>query len=1442
MSLLQEPAIPVTALIPPDDPERPDRSKAAGLLSAGERLLTHLARGHAPSAHDIRAAMEEAFGASDSTGAWVWKDAYEALEIAQLLFLRRFLPSMRKSAKAPIQLLSMLQRLGDLIPTHTRRSEDSIGLQQFSTPLELAFLVAEAAAITADDVVLEPSAGTGQLAIFAEAAGASLHLNELSPTRADILATLFNTTVTGFNAEQIHDRLAEAVRPTVIIMNPPFSASPNVTGTMHGVDLRHVKSALNRLAPGGRLVAMTSAGLWPHNPQWKEAFDQLSKIATLRYTTAVSGKMFQRHGTTIPTRLSVFDKRPAADADTKCSAEDAISPQRILSDIAAWVPARAPCAKRITVALNTPVSKPLPKPAQHSDAASSAPAHVIRGIEITYSLVDAPATTASQGLYQNYAPERIMVDGACPPPTALVQSTAMASVKPPAPAYRPHLPPDVIKKGLLSDAQLECVIYAGEAHARLLTGHWTVDDTLDHVSAATSDTANAVQFRRGFFIGDGTGVGKGRGVSGIILDNWIKGRTKAVWVSKSDTLLEDAQRDWSALEQEKLLIVPQSRFKQGKPIPLSQGILFTTYATLRSTEREGKKSRLAQITDWLGHDFDGVIIFDEAHAMGNAATSNNDRGTKKASQQGICGLRLQHALPNARVVYVSATGATTIENLSYAQRLGLWGNDDLPFPTRADFVAAMQQGGIASSEVLARDLKALGLYIARSLSYEGVEVDILEHALTEQQIDIYNHYARAYKVIHTNLHEALKASGISDEAGATLNKNAKSAALSAFEGNKQRFFNHLITAMKVPTLLKALQEDLDDGKACVIQLVSTSEALMERRLSQLSPSEMNTLNFDVTPREYVLDYLQNSFPTQLFETYSDEEGELQSRPVFTEDGQPVFCKWAVEQRDFMLEQLQLLPPVQAAMDQIIHHFGTDMVAEVTGRSRRIVKKPGMTGFELCVENRSGSANLSETSAFMDDRKRILIFSDAGGTGRSYHADLNSLNQRPRVHYLLEAGWKADTAIQGLGRSHRSNQKQPPLFRPVATDVRGEKRFLSTIARRLDSLGAITRGQRQTGGQGMFRPSDNLESTYARDSLRAFYSHLHKGIVPCTTLQQFQDATGLKIVDRDGTMLEDLPPISRFLNRVLALEIQMQNDIFAYFETLLETRIERAKAAGTFDLGLETITAESLTVETRQLIASNAATGAETLLLKIRQKDRTKPRTLDSLHEYLGYRGAVRLVNSKSKRAALQIPTSSLMNEDGTLEDRVRLLRPMESTAVPVNSMPESNWEPCDQKTFEWLWTEELGGLSEFTETSFHVMTGLLLPYWKRLPLNNPRVYRFTTDKGEALIGRLIPTEVLGAFTQDKPDLTPEEAWDHVLNNGILRLEDDLLVKRITTMHAPRIELLGFTQGQYQQLKAIGLFAETIAWKLRLFIPTGSLEGPPILAKLLRAHPIRSTTF
>ena len=72
------------------------------------------------------------------------------------------------------------------------------------------------------------------------------------------------------------------------------------------------------------------------------------------------------------------------------------------------------------------------------------------------------------------------------------------------------------------------------------------------------------------------------------------GRRRALWISKSDALIEDARRDWSALGQERLLVQPLSRFRPGTPIRLHEGILFLTYATLRSAERDGKPDEVSK--------------------------------------------------------------------------------------------------------------------------------------------------------------------------------------------------------------------------------------------------------------------------------------------------------------------------------------------------------------------------------------------------------------------------------------------------------------------------------------------------------------------------------------------------------------------------------------------------------------------------------------------------------------------------------------------------------------------------------------------------------------------------------------------------------------------------------------------------------------------------------
>jgi hypothetical protein len=107
------------------------------------------------------------------------------------------------------------------------------------------------------------------------------------------------------------------------------------------------------------------------------------------------------------------------------------------------------------------------------------------------------------------------------------------------------------------------------------------------------------------------------------------------------------------------------------------------------------------------------------------------------------------------------------------------------------------------------------------------------------------------RTIHHNLEAALTATGVNDASGQTNASAARSAAKSRFESTKQRFFNHLLLGMKAPTIIRAIGEDLAEGYACVIQVVSTGESLLKRRLEAMDPEDELTQGA-LTPRDYVL--------------------------------------------------------------------------------------------------------------------------------------------------------------------------------------------------------------------------------------------------------------------------------------------------------------------------------------------------------------------------------------------------------------------------------------------------------------------------------------------------------------------------------------------------------------------------------------------------------------
>ena len=1411
--------------------------------------------------------MSDAFGGTDASSAWEWRLAFDLMQAAGLQAVLR---GMERAGRASVAL-DLTREIAARLPTETRRSERQMQLQQFSTAMDWGWVVALAARVSASDVVLEPSAGVGCLAALTVASCGSkpaqqpkLILNEIDPTRRALLSLLTGQSALPHDAEFIDDLLPRDMQPSVVVMNPPFASSAARSGDA-SIALRHVLSAAKRLAPGGRLVAIVPPSVSPlrGGALWGRLMEEVTPLMRLTLPREAFAKM----GTNVETHILIADKlsadqakeAPAMRRATVASvvqAQEVIGTQLLLRQpIAPTVSAGEPALRG-----KAPENQPSRLPRfmghiGHGTPASSAPTPrkmVLPGRSATLGAKAASSTAlvplkvsvfvqprpneAVSDVYARYVPQRMEIEGAKAHPTTLVESLAMASVAPPCPladVIDLKLPEHVIREGLLSDAQLETLLMAESAFAHDLPGQFVENEQHRLIRADQDETARS--YRKGYFLGDGTGCGKGRQVAGLILTGWAAGRRKALWVSKSASLIHDAKRDWTDLGGAPTDIHALSKWTADEAIKISEGILFVTYATLRAVSQKGK-TRLEQVLDWLGDDYEGVIAFDEAHAMQNAGGSVSTRGASGPSQQGLAGVRLQNALPQARVLYVSATGATEVANLAYATRLGLWGSGEgYPFPSREAFVEAMEAGGVAAMEVVARDLKSLGLYTARALSFEGVEYDILEHRLTEDQITAYDAWARAFKVIHGNLHKALEATGVTKSEGGSSEAgsgSAKAAAISAFETTKQRFFGHLLLSMKARSVIAALEADIAEGWAPVVQIVSTGEALLNRRLDALTPEEELT-EASLSPREYVLSYLQNAFPVLQMQLIEQEDGTVLAQPLRNADGTPVISREAEELRDRMIEDLLLLPPLPTALDQIIWALGAERVAEVTGRSQRPIKTQDG---RLKIERRAASANVAESEAFMAGTKEVLIFSDAGGTGRSYQAAQTAVNQKRRRHYLLEPGWRADNAIQGLGRTHRSAQVSAPFFRVCTTDVHGEKRFTSTIARRLDTLGALTKGQRETASQGMFRAEDNLESPIARGCLRALYRDITFARDAVMPLETFEDWTGLRLTNSEGQLLEELPPIQRFLNRILALPIGMQNAIFSDFMERIATMTERARAAGTLDVGLEQLRGEKITAGAPEALCTDAATGAVTSLVPITVENRCRYFSAAKARDI--YERFVPMQNISSGKIALIAPAPrSSFDEAGDLVEERRVIRPTGTTWISELQFSKSQWEPISAERFASLWDAEVAELPDWDIKTIYLLTGLILPIWRSIPGTSTRIYRAKCDDGSTYLGRALDDYeaglLRGRYMQvDTKD--PASIYVAVVEGQkAVEIGAGLTLTERRVAGHKRLEITGADRATLDWLRSLGCFTEIHQFVLRVFVPHGDKDATiAILASIV----------
>lgn len=231
---------------------------------------------------------------------------HEIAETAlNLLILTKYPKNLTEN---PLKFLRQnLKPLVSRLPTQTWRSREQISFQQFSTPPAIGFLLVHTLNIHHNEIVLEPSAGTGSLAVWARVADAKVLSNEIDERRRELLQQL-GFKPTAFNAEFIHDFLPPEITVDVVMMNPPFSANGGRTKNSSKYGFRHVESALERLCRGGRFGIILGEAGGLDTKTGREFWQKMVARFRIKANLKLSGREYYKNGTTVDVNLIFGEK------------------------------------------------------------------------------------------------------------------------------------------------------------------------------------------------------------------------------------------------------------------------------------------------------------------------------------------------------------------------------------------------------------------------------------------------------------------------------------------------------------------------------------------------------------------------------------------------------------------------------------------------------------------------------------------------------------------------------------------------------------------------------------------------------------------------------------------------------------------------------------------------------------------------------------------------------------------------------------------------------------------------------------------------------------------------------------------------------------------------------------------------------------------------------
>ncbi|KAL3911209.1 MAG: hypothetical protein SGPRY_008783 [Prymnesium sp.] len=171
----------------------------------------------------------------------------------------------------------------------------------------------------------------------------------------------------------------------------------------------------------------------------------------------------------------------------------------------------------------------------------------------------------------------------------------------------------------------------------------------------------------------------------------------------------------------------------------------------------------------------------------------------------------------------------------------------------------------------------------------------------------------------------------------------------------------------------------------------------------------------------------------------------------------------------------------------------------------------------------------------------------------------------------------------------------PLYVLLATDVGGEARFASAVARRLQALGALTKGDRRAelGALETF----HLDSSWGKLALKALLARAYEGVdggeaeAVCAALDQLGAADA-----REREKME----VRTFLNRMIGLPVDGQKVLFEAFSERLGSVVWAARKDGRYDEGITDVSGSSVALEEEEVVVwTDPVSGAKTKTALVR---------------------------------------------------------------------------------------------------------------------------------------------------------------------------------------------------------------------------------------------------